>query len=99
MADKIFIPKIDGLPNMVAEIGGEIARQTEKNILAQLNEFISRGLLIVESTQPVFVREPDSTKLIVRTSVSLRLKDQEYIESLERQIKELNDLIAKLRNI
>jgi hypothetical protein len=82
---------------VVSEVGSEIARQTEQTLMHQLNEFISCGLIEIESSQPLFVREQDSDNVTIRTAVKLKLKDQDYIESLERQIKELNDLVSKLR--
>jgi hypothetical protein len=94
---KYFVPSGNSTSEIVGEIGNEIARNTEAAILGQLNDLISRGLLIVEHTQPILVHDPDSTKISVRTAVNLRLKDREYIESLERQLVELRDLVAKLR--
>lgn len=93
---KIFVPH-GPASALIEEVGGEIVRQTEASILSQLNELISRGLLIVESHGPIFVQDHLSAKLLVKTSVVLKLKDKEYIESLERQNTELRELISKLR--
>lgn len=94
---KYFIPHGTGADEIVREVAYECARQTEESILAQLNDFISRGLIIVEQTGPIFVAEQDSARLSIRHSVNLKLKDKEYILSLERQLEELRTLVAKLR--
>lgn len=65
--------------------------------MEQLNEFISRGLIIVELTQPTFVHSPDSTKVEIRQSCKLVLKDQEYIQDLERENKALKEQHDKIR--
>lgn len=82
---------------LVKEIWTELARQTEGFIGEQLADFVSRGLIVLESEHPVLVRDSDSDKYVVRHAVRLKLKDREYIESLERQIKELTELVQTLR--
>ncbi len=93
---KYFIPQSD-LSGTIKELWPELIQGTETTILAQLNDFISRGVLVVESTLPVLVREEHSEKITVKVGVTLKLKDREYIESLERQLTELRDLVSKLR--
>ncbi len=94
-----FIPSgNDGMAEFMSQAMAEVASQTEETILSQLNEFVSRGLLTVERTTPLLVADPHSTKLTVKTKVQLKIKDQEYIESLERQVKELSGLVATLRS-
>lgn len=78
----------------------EVNKQTESIILSQLNELISRGLLVIESTQPVLVADYDlyhngtfnrdkPYNIRLQQMVKLKLKDQEYIEKLEKENEEL----------
>ena len=76
----------------------DVAKETETIILSQLNEFVARGLLIVERTDPMIVADHMSPKLMIKCSVVLKIKDQEYIESLERQIEEFRKLVSDLRS-
>lgn len=80
----------------IDQITREVLRQKDSYILESLNELISRGLLEVHETQPVLVRESDSMKITLKQSVKLVLKDQEYIEKLEKENQELKE---KLKNI
>lgn len=79
----------------------ETAKQTELAILAQLNELISRGLLVVETEGPMIVQQMDymlDNKIQVGMRVKLKLKDQEYIERLEAENKELLELVNKFKS-
>lgn len=97
MNSKIFIPRGGNASEIIAEVGAEIARQTEESILGQLNDFVSRGLLTVERGQPYLVQAQDSAKIELRHTVQLKLKDDIYISSLERQLTELRSLVDVLR--
>jgi len=84
--------------NEASDIAREVAKQTEAEILTQLNDLVSRGLLILERTEPVLVEE-DNHKFTVRMKVKLTLKDKEYIEKLETENKELRKKLENTRNI
>ena len=79
----------------------EIAKQKETIIMEQLVELTSRGLLVIEQTEPVLVETqvPGERfpKIELKQLVKLKLKDQEYIESLEARVKELEDLLAAIK--
>lgn len=77
-------------------IAKAVSKATEETIMQQLNEFVSRGLIVVEEMPHQFIREPGSDTLTFRTQARLHLKDKEYIESLEAKIKELTDSNTKL---
>jgi len=79
-------------------IAREISKATEASIMAQLNDFISRGLIIVEHGPMSFTRNPlkDPYKINIEQTVSLKLKDKEYIEKLEAENKRYKDLLASL---
>lgn len=71
-----------------SDIAAHIAKETESLILAQLNEHISRGLIVIEQTQPQFVSHADNpNKVDIRMSVRFKLKEQEYVEKLEKNLK------------
>lgn len=60
------------------------AEQTESLLLEQLNDLLSRGLLVVEKTEPVLIQ--DSTgKVQIHQKINLTLRDKEYIEKLEKE--------------
>jgi len=77
-----------------SDVAMDIAKQQEELILESLGELITRGLLVVEKTQPVLVgrweRDRDKYTVELRQNIKLVLKDQEYIEKLEKENKELN---------
>jgi hypothetical protein len=87
-----------GANNLASEIAEKAAKQTESMILQQLNDFISRGLIAVQQTVPQFVRSFDSDVVEIRQSVTLVLKDKEYIEKLEAKLKAYEDVFAALKN-
>ena len=82
-----------------SDLAFEVAKQTEESILAQLNDFISRGLLEIEMGPITFVSSDISMRVEVRQRVALKLKDKEYIQKLEAENKELRDLIVKIKGI
>lgn len=83
------------------ELAKNIAKQTENLVLEQLNEFVKRGLIMIETSSPVLVWNLDpsdpNAKLEMRRTVKLVLKDQEYIEQLERENKALKDAHSKIQ--
>ena len=81
------------------EVAKEISIQTENLILEQLNEFVKRGLIVIEQGPMSFVRNLNCDEIKIERTVSLVLKDQEYIEKLEAENKELKSLIDKLKAI
>ena len=64
-----------------------ILAQEEKILREQLEELVCRGLLVVERTQPQYTVTKDpwnKETLEYNSSIKLVLKDQEYIEKLEK---------------
>lgn len=73
---------------MISDIAKKVATAHEKEITSQLNELISRNLLVVETLGPTLVQDqfgPNPYEVTVKTAVRLKLKDQEYIEQLEKE--------------
>jgi len=77
----------------------EIERQKEALLLEQLNELVKRNLLVIEQTQPILVRDECSDGVVLRQSVRLVLKDQEYIQQLEKENKELKEYKEKVKGL
>ncbi len=77
----------------------QAAKQTEQLILAQLNDFISRGLIEVEMGPMSLVQTEISKQVEMRQTVQLRLKDREYIKKLEQDNEALRCEIKMLLNI
>jgi hypothetical protein len=75
----------------------QTAKATEASILEQLNDFISRGLIEVQTTNLQLVQSADYGKIEIRHAVKLVLKDKEYIEQLEAKVKKYEDIFAALK--
>lgn len=90
--------RFDTSHNMALDLVKKMSKEQDNQILKQLNEFISRGLIEVEITNPTFVMDYDSSELKVSQSVRLVLKDQAYVESLEKQLAESNNIIKELND-
>ena len=95
-----------GLDNTVEKVLHKLMKQKEQLLLDQLGELVSRGLLVIEETPAIFVKSlyddlrPDGDyKFELRQTVRFVLKDQEYIEKLEKENKELQSTIDSLRAI
>ena len=80
----------------LTEILDDLGKQKEAIILDQLGDMLKRGLLIVESTQPVLIKDEFSDKITLKQSIRLTLRDKEYIEKLEKENAEYKDLIERL---
>ncbi len=91
------LSQMTSVNEIVMEIGRMIQHDTENIMLNQLDDFVSRGLIEVQMTQPVLIQEPMANKLRVVQSVKLVLKDKEYIEKLENENKELKELLDALK--
>lgn len=85
--------------SLVEKVARESARVTEESILDQLNELVSRGLLLIEETKPTLHRSVDSNKISIEKSIRLVLKDQEYIENLESKVKNLEESLEKYHKL
>lgn len=79
------------------KLANEIAEKTQNSLLRQLDFMVNRGLLIVEQKEMLLTQDPHSNELNVNYSVELKLKDQEYILDLEKQIEVLNQTIKNFR--
>ena len=78
-------------------VSQKIAKNTESIILEQLNELVKRGAIVVEQGEVLLTREADSNEIKVSQKIALKLKDQEYIEKLEKINSKLQETINELR--
>lgn len=83
----------------MSDVLKELSKQKEQIILDQLSDLVSRGLLVIEETQPTIVRREDhhgDYRFELKQAVKLTLKDKEYIENLEKENKKLRNKIQTL---
>lgn len=81
---------------VVKELARDIHEATEKAMLEQLNDFVSRGLIVVEMTQPILIQDMYSPEIRISQQVKLTLKDKEYILKLEKENQEMKDLLEAI---
>lgn len=97
-----FSNSIKSLNNEILKAYTDLAQQKEANILNQLTELISRGLIVIEQTQPVLTiaQELDEAKHTIKISQSVRLvpKDFEYIKKLEEENNQLKEQLKIIKN-
>lgn len=84
------------IDQMRHELMTDLLKQKESIVLEQLNELISRGILVVEETQPVLVRDAypftssgEPSRVRLQQSVRLTFKGHEYVERLEKENADL----------
>lgn len=92
---KYFVP--EGIIDSASELCSLAANERERLILAQLNDFIARGLIEVEVGQCLLTRESNSAQIKYVEQITLKLKDKKYIESLERENNMLREELTILR--
>lgn len=83
--------------NSASEISKKTAEKTEQIILSQLGDLVKRGLIVIESTQPVLIHNPDSHLFHIKQSVRLVPKEKEYIERLEKECAVLRERLALIK--
>lgn len=86
----------DTLRDYYTSVTKDLIAQKENILLEQLNDLISRGLLVIEETQPTLVRDYLTDKIILQQSVKLTLKDKEYILKLEEENKQLKEKLESI---
>ena len=84
--------------NSLSTMTEELAKQSQDIILEQLNDLISRNLLVVEQGPLQLIQEYNSNTIKVAQNVKLVLKDKEYIEKLEKENQELKNTIEYFKN-
>lgn len=82
----------------IKELIDGVNKLQEQEILNQLNWLIKRGIIIIESTQPILVQNTSSSDHVVEMMQGVRLvvKDKEYIECLEAENQKLKTIFEAL---
>jgi hypothetical protein len=80
---------VTSILDQTLELAKSAAESRQAAIVEQLNEFILRGLIVVEVKGGSLYKLPHSNTIEYRETVKLVLKDQEYIETLEAEIAQL----------
>ena len=91
----LFIPS--DLSSLTQVIYEEVKRKTETEVLAQLNDLIEKGLLVVNIGPGILVQSIDSDKIEYRPQITLELKDQEYIKQLEAKLEKFRKIEEALK--
>jgi hypothetical protein len=86
--------KFDTVNAVLEELSSSVHRATEVKILEQLGDLVSKGLLEVEYG-PYTLTQDSIHQVSVHQMISLKLKDKEYIESLEAEVKALKLLLKE----
>lgn len=63
----------------------DLIRQQQAIFLDQLGDLVKKGLLVCEAVPSEVVMEADQFKYTLRQKVRFILKDQEYINKLEKE--------------
>ncbi len=85
--------------SLVESVSREVSKHTEATLLAQLNDFISSGLIVIEYGPERFYSSDNGLSVSYSRSVNLRLKDREYVERLERENSAFREQLASLIKI
>lgn len=85
-----------------SELAKEAVRHANEAILSQLQDFASRGLIEIQMTVPVFVQVVNPIgkhTFSIQQGCRLVLKDKEYIEKLEKENKELKNILERIHSV
>ncbi len=84
--------------DMFSTMANEVSNSTASAILKELNDLVSRGLLVIELGEGALVHDYSrANSLQYCQKVKVVLKDKEYIEKIEAENKELKDKINALQ--
>ncbi len=73
----------------VGDLLKTVSKNTEDIMLEQLEDMLKRGVLVVEKSEPVLIQDAQTQKVTVQQKIKLTLKDKEYIERLEGEVRTL----------
>lgn len=65
----------------------ELSYEIHKDFVSQLSNLVTDGILVCETKEAVITLSPDSADLKVGSAVVLRLRDQEIIDGLKKEIE------------
>lgn len=82
-----------GANSLVSKVAEELNKNTENAVLEELNELVSRGILVLHRGPTVVVQDPFSNKIEIRQKVRVVLSNQEYVERLESENKKMKNIL------
>ena len=74
--------------SVISQFSHEVAKATENEILKGLNSLIEQGLLVVHTGPFTMIREFEKVRCVQQ--VELKLRDQEIIDSLRKDLDKAN---------
>lgn len=77
------------VPYWMSSVITDIMAQQQNIIIGQLNDLIKDGLLTIETGPAVLVHSEHSDRVELKQSIDIKVKDQEYIKTLEKENREL----------
>lgn len=80
------------------ELTKELCSQQQNILLVQLNDLVSRDLLVIEQTQPILIQDIEG-KIRIEQSIKLSLKEMDYIKKLEDELGEAKKKIEYYEGI
>lgn len=84
-------PTNAGINDFISTLTSNISYELEKSLLGQLKDFVDRGIIAAEYSKPLLTSTITSKGEEYQYSqvITLKLKDQEYVEHLEKENEEL----------
>jgi len=76
----------------------DAARMKDNLILAQLNDLIQTGVLLIETTEPVLVTEPYENKVSLRQAIRLTFKGADVLAALQKENEDLRRRITTIED-
>lgn len=74
------------------------ARAKDDLIIAQLNDLVRSGVIMVESTEPTLIHEPLENKVALRQSVRLTFKGADVLAALQKENEDLRRRITTIED-
>lgn len=77
----------------------ELVSQKECVVLAQIEQLIKDGVLLVEESEAFIFQDQFSNKLQFRQAIKIISKEQEVIDSLKKENAELRERLNSIQGI
>lgn len=77
----------------------DLVSQKESIVLAQIEQLIKDGVLVIEESEAFIFQDQFSNKLQYRQSIKIFSKEQEVIEALKKENAELKERINSVQGI
>ncbi len=77
--------------NSIESTFNKAVKYRDSVILKELNDLIEKGILEVELSEMKFMHAPNTAQIELRQICKIVLKEREYIERLEKDVKRYKD--------